>query len=125
MTIAIGILFAVCLILAGWFAGRQWELTFCYTRCRIALLVLKAKEQQATAHETNPHNRAVSSRFVVIVKSDEFCDYIADAAYGHRVSESAIQECIEPYTRDNRFTLVFDLNGEPPRILPNREKGKL
>ncbi len=112
MNITIGILIAVCSILVGWFAGRYWELTFWIRRCRTALSVLKATEQR------------VSEPFVIIVESDEFCDYIADAAYGHRVSESAIQECIEPYTRDNRFTLVFDLNGEPPRILPNREKGK-
>lgn len=111
MTIALCILIVVSSILAGWFAGRYWELTFWIRRCRAALSVLKTVEQQGV------------KPFVVIAQSDEFCDYIADAAYGHRVSESAIQECIEPYIRDNRFTLVFYLNGEPPRILPNSEKG--
>lgn len=42
MTMTIGILIIVCSILAGWFAGRYWELTIWITR-RTPLSVLRAE----------------------------------------------------------------------------------
>jgi hypothetical protein len=63
-------------------------------------------------------------RFVVIVQSDGFDDYIHSAARGHHVPQNEILACLEPYILNDRFTLVFDLDGTPSRILPNSEKGK-
>lgn len=80
------------------------------------LIAMQSSKQRVTVRETKP--------FVIITQSGWFCDYIADAVYGHDVPESTIRECIEPYTLDDRFTIVFDLNGKPPRILPNSEKGQ-
>jgi hypothetical protein len=61
--------------------------------------------------------------FAVVVKSDGVCDYEIDAAYGHHVSLAEIQARLAPYVLDDRFTIIFDLNGDAPRLLPNTEKG--
>lgn len=47
MIIPIGVLIAVSSLLAGWFAGRYWELTVWITRCRTTLSVLKAAKRRA------------------------------------------------------------------------------
>ncbi|KKN17626.1 hypothetical protein LCGC14_0963780 [marine sediment metagenome] len=61
--------------------------------------------------------------FVIIVHPDGFCDYIYDAAEGHQVGVDRIEEIVASYRRDGQFTIVFDLDGREPRVLPNTEKG--
>lgn len=104
----------VCAYFFGCFIGRCIERERWKNRCNDTLTTLQATKQQVPAKATRP--------FVVIAMSDEFTDYIMDAAHGHSVSESAIRACIEPFILYGRFTLVFDLNGELPRLLPNSEK---
>ena len=60
--------------------------------------------------------------FVIIVQPDGVCDYIYSAARGHKVEINKIKEIIAEYTLDNRFTIVFDLDGREPHILPNTKK---
>ena len=48
MTIAIGILSAVCSISAGWFIGRGYERNIWKTRCRVTLQIIKNLKEQMT-----------------------------------------------------------------------------
>lgn len=77
----------------------------------------------AIGGEVVAEEKAPSQPVVVVVQSDNMCDYILDAAIGHQVKENAVQDVIAPYELDGRFTIVFNLNGSPPRVAPNSEKG--
>ena len=63
--------------------------------------------------------------FVIVVEPDGdlWQDFLFPAAYGNDVKPSEIDAVVAPYRLDGNFTIVFDLDGAPPRILPNVEKG--
>jgi len=64
-------------------------------------------------------------RFVIVVKPDmDLQEFVHSAAYGHKVEEDEIRKRIGPYIKNGKLTIVFDLDGMPPSVLPNGEKGK-
>ncbi len=62
---------------------------------------------------------------VIVVEpdGDSHLDFLFPAAWGLDVKPSEIEAVVNPYCLDGRFTIIFDLDGTPPRVLPNTEKG--
>jgi len=92
---------------------RHWR-----RRCKDALAILEVAKKCEQPQEVR-----AARPFVIIVRDDGHCDYIRDAAHGHNVPEADVEACVKPYKKQGRITIVFDLNGAPPRVLPNSEKG--
>jgi hypothetical protein len=63
--------------------------------------------------------------FAIVVEPDGFCDHMVDAARGYNVTLRKIKEVVASYFLEGKFTIIFDLDGTPPRVLPNKEKGKV
>ena len=69
--------------------------------------------------------------FAVVVEPDtdsigspnSLTDSLLAVAHTYDVKPSEVEKQVEPYLLDGLLTIVFDLDGGEPRLLPNSQKG--